>query len=104
MLPSFRIDHTFAISFCEVKECPFLFQHSTRRKIPHKRKSYFCQKPELLRQHLQEHFEEGGDGAAKLLRGDEAAYALSSQARHFLESGRAELVSDKPLVVRFKPL
>lgn len=101
-IPAFKIDHRFAVEYCEAHECPYLFSYSTRKKIPRKRLSYFCKKPELLRQHLQEHFENGGRGSAKLLRGDEEAYALESQARYFLELGRAELVSEKPLIIRFK--
>ena len=40
-------------------------------------------------------------GVAKLLRGGEMAYALESQAMHFVELGRAEIVSQNPLQVRF---
>ena len=61
----------------------------------------FCKKSESLREHMQEHFSAGGKGVAKLIKGEVETYALESQARHFLENGRAELVKENPLEIAF---
>ena len=98
----FRLDKEFARGYCEAIDCPYLFIQTSRYKIRGKQKSRFCSKPELLRAHLAEHFQAGGEGAAKLLRGEEEAFVLTSQALHFVSLGRGEIVSEKPLVVRLK--
>lgn len=95
-----QIDHRFAEGYCEKKECLFLYQGEGKAVIRGKRKSYFCKRPEMLREHLQEHFESGGEGAAKMVRGSEESYVLQSQAKHFVDNGRGELVSEKPYVVK----
>ncbi len=99
---TFHIDYPFAKGYCQKIDCPYLFIQSSRAKIPGRRKKFFCRKPEFLRQHLEEHFNAGGSGVARLLRGDEVAYALESQAMHFVEIGRADIVTQRPLEVRFK--
>jgi|GEM_PF-1521119 len=96
------LDHIFAVEYCEKTDCLFLFQPSGKYSIPGRRKSFFCKKPELLKEHLQQHFENGGSGAAKLIRGEEETYVLQSYAEHFVEIGRGELVSRNPLIVKLK--
>jgi len=96
------IDYSFAMEYCQKQNCLFLFQPSGKYSIPGKRKSYFCKKPELLKAHLQLHFQAGGEGAAKLIRGEEEAIILQSHAQHFLDIGRGELISSKPFIVKLK--
>ena len=95
------IDQAFAKGYCAKKECLFLFQPMGKYKIQGKVKSWFCKKPELLKEHLEEHFKAGGKGAAKIVRGEEETFVLKSNAKHFVTKGRAELISEDPYVVRF---
>ena len=101
-MPTLHIDHDFAKGYCEKKECAFLYTQPSRAQIQGKRKKMFCRKPESLREHLEEHFNSGGKGAAKIVKGEQETYALESQARHFVEIKRGEIISEKPLIVSLK--
>ena len=94
------IDLGFAKGYCEKKDCMFLFQPMGRYKIQGKVKSWFCKKPELLKEHIEEHFKAGGKGVAKIVRGEEETYVLKSNAKHFVTQGRAEVVSETPYIVK----
>jgi len=97
-----RLDRKFAKGYCEAIECAYLYIQSSRYKIRGKHKSQFCQKPELLREHMETHYLAGGSGVAKLVRGEESTIILESQGMHFVENGKAEIVSEKPLVIKLK--
>ena len=101
-MATLHIDHDFAKGYCEKKECAFLYTQASRAKIQGKRKKMFCRKPELLREHLEEHFNSGGKGTAKIIKGDQTTFAMESQARHFVEIRRGEIISEKPLIVSLK--
>jgi len=97
-----QIDQAFAKGYCIERDCLFIYQPPGRHTIQRKTKSFFCKKPELIKEHLEEHFNNGGNGAAKLIRGEEETFVLKSQAKHFVSNGRGEIIAEKPLVVRLK--
>ena len=97
-----QIDQAFAKGYCVQQDCSFLYQPPGKYTIQRKTKSFFCKKPELLKEHLEEHFMNGGNGAAKLIRGTEETFVLKSQAQHFVKIGRAEIIEEKPLAVKLK--
>lgn len=97
-----QIDQAFAKGYCLEKDCMFLYQPPGKYTIQRKTKSFFCKKPELMKEHLEEHFNNGGGGTAKLVRAEEETFVLKSQAMHFVTIGRGEIIAEKPLVVRLK--
>ena len=97
-----QIDQAFAKGYCVEQDCMFLYQPPGKHTIQRKTKSFYCKKPELLKEHLEEHFDNGGNGTAKLVRGEEETFVLKSQAMHFVKIGRGEITAEKPLVVTLK--
>ena len=97
-----KLDKDFAIEYCVPRECPHLTHQPAQRFSTKKRSNYLCRKSELFKVHVEEHFLNGGGGVAKLIKENEETIVLESFAKVQVGTGKADVVSDNPLVIKSK--